>query len=198
MKVRNKLRILQYNVHKSRNKMMIALLQEEKIQEYNILVIQESWQHHVGISAYNSRSANFTLVNNDEKTYFYINKRIDSNNWHNTWHSKDVETITLQLQSLDDNTTRHDLVNVHDVYNSFLNSHNDTINKSSFLAMKLALHMQGESIIVKDFNLHHFSWGGPFYSRQHLLLENLLDIMRAIGVVLTLSRGTITRDYQGA
>jgi len=39
---RSKLRILQYNVHKFRNKIMITLLQEKKIQEYNILVIQES------------------------------------------------------------------------------------------------------------------------------------------------------------
>ena len=37
-----KLQILQYNVHKSRNKMMIALLHEMRIKDYNILMIQES------------------------------------------------------------------------------------------------------------------------------------------------------------
>ena len=37
-----KLRILQYNVHKSRNKMMIALLHEKKIKNYDILMIQKS------------------------------------------------------------------------------------------------------------------------------------------------------------
>jgi len=36
---RSNLRILQYNVHKSRDKVIIALLQEKKIQEYNILII---------------------------------------------------------------------------------------------------------------------------------------------------------------
>jgi len=36
---RSKLRVLQYNVHKFRNKVMIALLQEKKIQKYDILII---------------------------------------------------------------------------------------------------------------------------------------------------------------
>ena len=37
-----KFRILQYNVYKSKNKMMIILLYEIKIKNYNILMIQES------------------------------------------------------------------------------------------------------------------------------------------------------------
>ena len=38
-----KLHILQYNVHKSKNKMMIILLHEKRIKNYDILMIQESW-----------------------------------------------------------------------------------------------------------------------------------------------------------
>ena len=34
-----KLHILQYNIYKSRNKMMITLLHEKKIKNYNILII---------------------------------------------------------------------------------------------------------------------------------------------------------------
>ncbi len=33
--------VLQYNVHKFRNKMMIMLLYEKKIKNYNILILQE-------------------------------------------------------------------------------------------------------------------------------------------------------------
>jgi len=36
------LRILQYNVHKFRDKVIIALLQKKKIQKYDILIIQKS------------------------------------------------------------------------------------------------------------------------------------------------------------
>ena len=38
-KIFQKLRILQYNVHKSRNKMMITLLHEMRIKNYDILMI---------------------------------------------------------------------------------------------------------------------------------------------------------------
>ena len=37
-----KLRILQYNVYKSRNKITIVLLYEERIKNYNILIIEKS------------------------------------------------------------------------------------------------------------------------------------------------------------
>ena len=37
-----KLRILQYNVYKLKSKMMIALLHEKKIKNYDILIIQKS------------------------------------------------------------------------------------------------------------------------------------------------------------
>ncbi len=36
-----KLRILQYNIYKFRNKMMITLLHEKKIKNYDILILQE-------------------------------------------------------------------------------------------------------------------------------------------------------------
>jgi len=77
---RSNLKILQYNVYKFRNKVMIALLQKRKIQKYNILVIQESWRFCEKAKTYNLDCVNFTLKNNDEKICFYINKRIDSNN----------------------------------------------------------------------------------------------------------------------
>ena len=37
-----KLRILQYNVHKSRNKIIITLLHEKRIKNYDMLMIQKS------------------------------------------------------------------------------------------------------------------------------------------------------------
>ena len=37
-----KLRILQYNVSKLKNKIMIILLHEKRIKNYNILIIQKS------------------------------------------------------------------------------------------------------------------------------------------------------------
>ena len=197
MKIRNELRILQYNVQKSRSKVMIALMQEERTQEYDILVIQEPWRHHAGASAYNPGRAGFTLVDNGGRTCFYINKRIDGNSWYSTWHTEDVGTITMQRRREDEDAEQVS-INVHGVYNPSPNGHNDVGIRGSLDAIEEALAMRGESVMVGDFNLHHPSWGGPSYPRQHLLSDNLLDIMRAAGATLALPRGTITRDYQGA
>ena len=95
IKIFQKLWILQYNVHKLKNKMIITLLHEMKIKDYNILMIQESWRHYKKTKMYNSRDIDFILKNNKEKTCFYVNNRIDDNNWHNTWHFKNVKIIIL-------------------------------------------------------------------------------------------------------
>ncbi len=90
-----KLWILQYNVHKFRNKMMIVLLHEKKIKNYDILILQEFWWFDDIFKAYCSTIVDFTLKNNEDKICFYINKKIDSNIWYSTWHFKDVNTIML-------------------------------------------------------------------------------------------------------
>ncbi len=90
-----KLWILQYNVHKFRNKMMIALLHEKKIKNYDILILQELWWFNDIFKAYCSAMIDFTLKNNKDRICFYINKKIDSNIWYSTWYFKNVDTIML-------------------------------------------------------------------------------------------------------
>ena len=162
------LRILQYNVHKSRNKIMIILLYEKRIKNYNILIIQKSWRYHEETQMYNSRNIDFTLKNNDERTYFYINNRIDNNNWHNTWHFKNVNIIMLQLRQQNEknaqsllNTQSNSMniscsINIHDVYNFSSINHNKILKKRNFFTLKQTLRMQSENVIINNFNLHHF------------------------------------------
>jgi len=54
-----------------------------------------------------------------------------------------------------DHEMKHELINIHEVYNLFSNSHNKTKDKSNLSMIKQTLHMQSESIIIEDFNLHH-------------------------------------------
>ena len=42
------------------------------------------------------------------------------------------------------------------MYNLFLISHNKITQKENYLALKQTLRMKNKSIIIKDFNLHHF------------------------------------------
>ena len=202
-----KLRILQYNVHKSKSKMMIALLHEERIKDYDILIIQKSWRHHEGARTYSSRGIGFILENNGGKTCFYVNNRIDGNSWHSTWHFKDVDIITLQLRRQDEESAQNSMntqsdsmnvscsMNIHDVYNSSSASHNEISEKRNFFALKQALRMQNESVIVNNFNLHHSVWEGSSYLRQHLLSDDLLIMMCIVDVTLSLSRSIVTKNY---
>ena len=197
MMKRKELRILQYNVHKSRSKIMIALLQKKKIRDYDILIIQKSWRFDERAKTYNSCRADFALKNNEERTCFYINKRIDNNNWHTTWHFKNVSTVTLQLREDDDeNAIEHESIHIHEVYNSLLTDHNKINDKESLSQVAQTMRMRDEDIAIENFNLHHSIWVNSFYSKQHLLSNELLNIMREVDVSLTLSRDIITKDYQ--
>ena len=89
-------------------------------------------------------------------------------------------------------------VHIHGVYNPSPASYNKYRNKGNLPALQTALRMEGESVVVGDFNLHYPSWTGPSYPRQHLLADDLLNMIQARGALLALPRGTITRDYQGS
>ncbi len=159
-----KLQILQYNVHKFRNKMMIALLHEKKIKNYDILILQEFWWFDDIFRAYCSATVNFMLKNNEDKICFYINKRINSNIWYSTWYFKDVNTITLQTLTNDAQMTQK-AIHIYEAYNLSLRNHEIIHEKENLSNIKKTLHMSKESILVKDFNLHHFIWRESFYSR---------------------------------
>ncbi len=195
MSQQKKLQILQYNVHKFRNKMMITLLHKKKIKNYDILILQELWWFDDIFKAYCSAIVNFTLKNNEDRICFYINKRINSNIWHSTWHFKDVDTIMLQTLTDDAQMTQR-AIHIHEAYNSSLRDHKIIYEKENLSDIEKTLHMLRESILVEDFNLHHFTWEESFYSKQHLLSNELIKMITNIDASLALSQDTITRDYQ--
>ena len=197
-----KFRILQYNVHKSKSKIMIILLHEMRIRNYNILMIQKSWWHHEKTRTYSSRDIDFTLKNNKKKTCFYINNRIDDNNWHNTWHFKDVEIIILQLRRQSEefsqdsmNTQKICSMNIHEIYNFLSINYNEISSKENLFVLKQILRMLNENVIMNDLNLHHSHWNKLLYFKQYLLLNNLLIVMRFIDAILSLLKNIIIKNY---
>ena len=182
---------------------MITLLHEKRIKNYDILMIQKSWQHHEETKMYNLCGIDFTLKNNEEKTCFYVNNRIDDNNWHNTWHFKNVKIIILQLRSQDEkfsqdsmNTHKICLMNIHEMYNSSSVNYNEVSSRKSLLVLKQTLSMLNENVIMNDFNLHHFYWNESSYFKQHLLSNDLLIMMRFVDVIFSLLKNTIIKNYQ--
>ena len=192
---RNEFRILQYNVHKSRNKVIMTLLNEIKIKNYDILMIQKLWRFNKSFKTYCSTSVDFTLTNNENKIYFYINKRIDNNNWHFTWHFKKINIITLQIHA-NEAQTIFESIHIHEMYNSSFKNHETIYDKRNLSMIKRTLHMSKESILIKNFNLHHALWEESSYSKQHRLINELIDMTIVANVSLTLSKNTITKNYQ--
>ena len=105
--------------------------------------------------------------------------------------------MILQLRKNDnENAIEHESIHIHEVYNSFLTNHNEVNDKESLSQVAQTMRMRDEDIAIKNFNLHHSTWIDSFYSRQHLLSNDLLNIIREVDVSLTLLRDIIIKDYQ--
>lgn len=194
------IRILQYNVNKSRTKVLMGLLQDPEIASYDIIATQEPWRNPINDLPYNPRQSPFYTSDQghkDSRICTYINKRIRTDKWTETHHSKDLSTVTLQIRdertSPDTYTIR--IINIHNVYNQ-QSSYSETQETESLRTLRRALEMPGEHVVLGDLNLHHPSWGGPSYPLQHKLADTLLDIVREADMELILPEGTITRDCQ--
>ncbi len=88
------------------------------------------------------------------------------------------------------------IIHIHEAYNLSFRNHEIIYEKENLSDIKKMLHMLKESILVEDFNLHHFTWEESFYSKQHLLLNELIKMITNIDALLTLFRSTIMKDYQ--
>ncbi len=88
------------------------------------------------------------------------------------------------------------VIHIHEAYNSSFRNYEIIHEKENRSDIKKTLHMSKESILVKDFNLHYFTWKELFYSRQRLLLNELIEMITNINASLALSWDTITRNYQ--
>ncbi len=88
------------------------------------------------------------------------------------------------------------VIHIHEAYNLLLRNYKIIHEKENLSNIEKTLYMSKESILVKDFNLHHFTWEESFYSRQHLLSNELIKMITNINASLALSQDTITKNYQ--
>ena len=67
-----------------------------------------------------------------------------------------IDMITLQM--LTDNTQMtQKAIHIHEAYNLSLRDHKVIHEKENLSDIEKMLHMSRESILVKNFNLHHFT-----------------------------------------
>ncbi|PQE08856.1 reverse transcriptase protein [Rutstroemia sp. NJR-2017a BBW] len=102
---KHSLKILQYNVMRSRDEVMATLLRDPKIQEYDILALQEPWRNPFTSTTHNPISHSFHLCfPKDSKeaparVCFFVNKRLDPSSWKTTEHTRDLTTLDITLQT---------------------------------------------------------------------------------------------------
>jgi exonuclease III len=64
--VEHVIRILQYNVNKSRNKVLASLMEDPRRKDFDIIAIQEPWRNTYDHAAYNPRASGFHLIDNKQ------------------------------------------------------------------------------------------------------------------------------------
>ena len=116
------LKILQYNIRNQKNTIMTSLLAGERIQEFDVLAIQESWRNSFALTSYNSSNNSFHLAHQKKgnmRMCFYVNKNIDPESWETLHPSNDLCTLRLKVALGKSNIT----ISVHNVYNPSPASH---------------------------------------------------------------------------
>ena len=174
-----KFTLLQYNVNKSRDKVLIGLLDDRRIAKYDILAIQEPWRNTHNGEGYNPRSSPFYLIetiSEKTRTATYVNKRIPKSQISEIYKDKDL--ISLKMS-----TTKEDIY-IHNLYIEPTTHSTKDIPPILYSLRRLLREYKGGHIILGDFNLHHPLWNSPTYDKHHYIANDFLDIVSEIGAIL--------------
>lgn len=196
MSIHRNLRIVQYNVHKSKDKVMAPLLEERHIQDVDILAIQEPTYNISNGTTYNPSTSGFFLAHKGGqkvRTCFYINKRLDPSSWEIKYSDDDLCSLRLEFEKRKgDNNDQAQVLWVHNVYNPSPISITSDDSPTSIPILEKALDEEGEHIALGDFNLHHPRWNNKGRYTYHKMADKLIELMDSKGMVLGLPEESIT------
>ena len=190
------LKILQYNIRKEGDKILTPLIEDVRVKEYDILAIQEPWHNSFVRTSYNPYRSGFHLAfseHAESRVCFYINTRINTNQWRVEFTSKDAATLTLR-KSLGTTATaegEEQEIKIHNIYNPPPGSYSSR-QEGTLEHTRRMLDTSGPQILLGDFNLHHPLWTGPTRPTQHNAADTLIEITEQNGMELMLPQGTIT------
>jgi hypothetical protein len=159
--------ILQYNVRNDHVIIMISLLIDNKIKNYDIIVIQKFWRNFFDFTTLSFSQSDFHLLyrsREDIRVCFYVNEKINSNSWEMNYFSADMIFLTIQVRI----ENRSKMIHVHNIYNFFFLSYSST--ESFSMLSKIKRHLidcQNHQILLDDFNLHHSLWNELTRLTQH-------------------------------
>ena len=195
------LSILQYNVRKSRDTVMATLLRDPNAAEIDVLAIQEPWRNPYTATTHHPTKDIFHLcypaddgAARPARVCFFVNKRLDHNKWHFDAHSRDVCSLTIEVQL--EGQARTQMI-IHNVYNP----NRGVEDRESVLPVigrlleaASAAETATEQMVLGDFNLHHSMWGGDGVIQADPESEELIDTMTSFDLTSTISPGTVTYE----
>ena len=165
------LKILQYNIHKSKDIVMASLLRDPCIKSYNILAIQEPWRNYFTPTTHHPLKDSFRMyyprLDNLEKkagVCFFVKKQFKPEDLEVLFHSCDFIILTTNLSS-PKSTHSQQNIHIHNLYNELYASnsplHDDLtsiLSQTAIVANDLPYEVTTDHVIVGDFNIHHLSW----------------------------------------
>ena len=185
------MRILQYNVQKSRDVVLASMFRNRRILEYDILAIQEPWRNPFIDTTYHPLKEHFHLTylaDGGTRVCFYISKRIDAATWSVSYISKDI--ISLRIRE----PRSGKVIQIVNVYNEV---GTDTLFKLDDTISKIDLH--DEAVILGDFNLHHPLWSAsPRRTNDRASANQLISIIEnaPLQIQLVTPPGTPTHRWR--
>ncbi len=190
MMTQSSLFILQYNVRNNKDDIMIFMLANSKIRDYDILTIQELWRNACVFTSYNSFIVDFHLTyekTDDVKICFYINVKLNVNDWSIEHVFFDVCIIKFKI--IQKNISW--IVHIHNVYNASSISYSSNELFSSLKMMKRLLNDDAEHVLLEDFNLHHSLWSNSIRFTQHVAVDQLIELLNTTHMQFCLSQNII-------
>lgn len=190
------LKIIQYNVQKSKSGVMILLIHSKS--QYDIIAIQEPWLNPHMQATYCQTNCPYIAIfpsMGRARTCFLINKAIPFSSWtcDPSLLTPDYCQITFQLP-----TGR---LTIHNIYSPTPPSINKTEWKSPIPTMLQNIqniqNNDSKHLVLGDFNLHHEMWGGDEVEQAHEGATYLVEAIQMGNLQLLSPRGVPTREKHG-
>jgi hypothetical protein len=173
---------------------MIFLLIDDNFQNFDVIAIQKFWRNlfvSITLSFNQSDFHLFYKFDEDTKICFYVNDKLNTNNWNVEYFTIDICTLKIKINDLNEDLST---IHIHNVYNFSLIFYSS--RDSSFTLSKtrkfLVDAFTNHYILLENFNLRHFFWNDSSKSTQHAITNELLKIIKQHDLTLTLFKKFIT------
>ena len=98
-----KFKIIQYNMQKQKNEMMISLLRKAACEEVHVLVLQEFWQNsHMNVIYCSSNCDYWSVYSSryQSRVCLLISKMLSHDSWTVEHLQSDIVSVILQLNDI--------------------------------------------------------------------------------------------------